>query len=519
MSGATQNSLREQAFTALAQEAARVRKTPLAALFGADPGRAAQWTLSAPHLTIDLSKQRLDSGVAEALGKLAQAAGFDDWRARLLAGDKVNNTEQRAAAHTLLRAPNPPAEFAAARAKTAAFAAALTGVDSIVHIGIGGSDLGPRLVYDALKPLRRPGMQVRFVANIDGADIADALEGLDPKRTLVIVVSKTFTTLETLSNGNAARAWLGDDARLAAVTAAPDKARAWGVGGDHIFPFADSIGGRYSVWSAVGLVLECALQENVFARVRAGAAEIDAYFASTPFASNAVALAAGAQLLNRECLARASYALIPYAHRLRLLPSWMQQLEMESNGKRVDRDGAPIARPSAGVTWGEPGTVAQHSFFQLLHQGVEEIPVEFVFSTRGSEGPASHRIPLLANALGQARSLMLGKTEAQAKAEMIAAGIAEAEAARLAAHRTFPGDRASTIIALDALTPEALGALLAFYEHRTFTQAVLAGINPFDQYGVELGKEMAGQLTPVLEGKAGTELDSSTAAWVARLKA
>lgn len=518
MTSAIPNTLRAQAFDALSNEARRLQKTPLAALFGADPNRAAQWTLNAPHLTVDLSKQRLSPGVAGALARLAEAAEFNDWRTRLLYGEIVNVTEKRAAQHIALRAAAPPPEMAATRARTADFARGLSGVNAVVHIGIGGSDLGPRLIYDALRPLRRPDVTVRFAANIDGADIADALDGLDPKRTLVIIVSKTFTTLETLANGAAARAWLGDDSRLVAVTAAPDKAKAWGIGEARIFPFWDSIGGRYSVWSAVGLVLEIALAEGAFARVRDGAGEMDSYFARTPFAENAICLAAGAQMLNREVFGRGSYALIPYLQRLKLLPAWMQQLEMESNGKRVDRDGAALARLSAGVTWGEPGTVAQHSFFQLLHQGVEEIPVEFVLSQSGGEGPAAHRIPLLANSLAQARALMLGKSETQAKAEMVAGGMSEAEAARLAPHRTFPGDRASTIIGLDALTPESLGALLAFYEHRTFTQAVLAGINPFDQYGVELGKEMANQLTPAFEGKDVAGLDSSTEAWVKRLR-
>lgn len=519
MTDATANPIRAQAYQRLESEALRVRRAGLSSLFAADSGRAAQWTISAPHLTVDLSKQRLDPAVAAALAALAGAAEFDAWRARLFAGDPVNVTEKRAAMHWALRAPNPSAEIEETRARIAAFARDLQGIDAIVHLGIGGSDLGPRLVYDALKPLRRRDITLRFAANIDGADIADALDGLDAARTLVIVVSKTFTTLETLANGNAARAWLGDDARLVAVTAAPDKAKAWGVAADRIFPFWDSIGGRYSLWSAVGLALEIALEPGTIARLHAGAAEMDAYFQHTPFAESAIGLSAGVQLINRECFGRASYALIPYVQRLKLLPAWMQQLEMESNGKRVDRDGRPIARASAGVTWGEPGTTAQHSFFQLLHQGVEEIPVEFVLALHGSEGPASHRLPLLANALGQARALMLGKSEAEAKAEMMKAGVSEAEAARLAPHRTFPGDRASTIIGLDALTPEALGALLAFYEHRTFTQAVLAGINPFDQYGVELGKEMANALTPVLEGARGVDgLDASTAAWVGRVK-
>lgn len=510
---------REQVFARLTAEAARLRRSRLTDLFAADPDRAAAFTMKAAGLMVDLSKQRLDAGLVSAFADLAAAADFDGWRTKLFAGERVNVTEKRAAEHPALRAPNPRADIAEAQARMAAFAKSLTGVNAIVHLGIGGSDLGPRLVYDALRPHRRLDIDVRFAANIDGDDIADALYGLDPAKTLVIVVSKTFTTLETIWNGNHARAWLGEHAkgRLAAVTAAPDKAAAWGVDPSAIFPFWDSIGGRYSVWSAVSLVLEIALRDNCLAGMRKGAAEMDRYFAQTQFAQNAVALSACAQMANRELYGCASYALIPYVHRLRLLPAYMQQLEMESNGKRVDRDGRALARPSAGVTWGEPGTVAQHSFFQLLHQGVEEIPVEILFTAGGSTGPTWHHTPLLANALAQARALMVGKTEDQAKAEMIAAGVAPDEAARLAPHRAFPGDRPSTIMCLDDLSPPGLGALLAFYEHRTFTQAVLSGINPFDQYGVELGKEMATQLMPALEGKDWPkDLDGSTARWLNR---
>ncbi|MGE3141715.1 MAG: glucose-6-phosphate isomerase [Hyphomonadaceae bacterium] len=509
----------ETAFAAVAREAARLTAVRIRDLFAADPRRAEALTLCAAHLRMDFSKQRIDAAALAALAQFARAAGFEEARKRLFAGDIVNNTEKRPAWHTALRAAHPPAEVTETRARMRAFAAAHTDIDAVVHLGIGGSDLGPRLVLDALKPLRRPGLSVRFAANIDGAEIADALEGLNPARTLVIVCSKTFTTLETLSNAAAARDWLGAHAggRIAAVTAAPEKAAAWGVDEANIFPFWDWVGGRYSLWSAIGLVLEIALQDNAFGRLCEGARAMDTHFESAPFEANAPALAAAVQVWNREARGCGSYALIPYAHRLQMLPAYLQQLEMESNGKRVDREGRPIARPAAFVTWGAAGTVAQHSFFQMLHQGVQEIPVEFLIVETGAEGPPTHRAPLLANALAQARALMLGKSESEAKADMIAQGLSEAEAQRLAPHRAFPGDRPSTLIGLDALTPEALGALLAFYEHRTFTQGVMSGINPFDQFGVELGKQMATQLTPALEGARVDGLDPSTAAWAARL--
>jgi glucose-6-phosphate isomerase len=245
---------------------------------------------------------------------------------------------------------------------------------------------------------------------------------------------------------------------------------------------------------------------------------MDGHFRDAPIAENLPAISAAVQMWNREALGHGSYALVPYAERLRLLPTWLQQLEMESNGKGVTRDGAPLERSACAVAWGAAGTNAQHSFFQLLHQGVEEIPVEFIVNAGENEGPAAHRAKVYANALAQARALMVGKSAEQAKAEMIAGGANEAEASRLAPHRAFPGNRASTLMAIDALSPEALGALLAFYEHRTFTQAVLAGVNPFDQWGVELGKEMANALLPALEGRATPDLDPSTQSWVERLQ-
>ncbi|MGQ0534181.1 MAG: glucose-6-phosphate isomerase, partial [Caulobacteraceae bacterium] len=364
----------------------------------------------------------------------------------------------------------------------------------------------------------RPNLTVRFAANVDGADVADAIEGLDPARTLLIVASKTFTTQETLANVEFVRAW--GPARTAAATAAPDKAVAWGVAESDVFPFWDWVGGRYSLWSSVSLVCEIVLTHGVFFRMLVGAEGMDNHFRDAPFAQNLPAISAAVQTWNREPLGHSSYAVIPYAERLRLLPSWLQQLEMESNGKGVTRGGAPLERPACAVTWGAAGTNAQHSFFQPLHQGKGEIPVEFIINAGEHEGPPSHRAKVYANALAQARALMVGKNEAQAKAEMIAKGLTETEAARLAPHRAFTGNRASTLMAIDALSPEALGALLAFYEHRTFTQAVLAAVNPFDQWGVELGKEMANALLPGLEGGAAAPaaLDASTWNWLQRLR-
>ncbi|MGE0828805.1 MAG: glucose-6-phosphate isomerase [Hyphomonadaceae bacterium] len=506
--------------SAFDREAERLLSMRLSDLFARDPARAADFTFAAPHMTLDVSRERVDKAALAVIEAMAEAADLAGWRDRMFAGDIVNITEGRAARHVALRSANPPDEVREVRARMRALAQEIASggeIDAILHVGIGGSDLGPRLVLDALKPYRRANFQVRFAANVDGADFADAVEGLDPARTLVVLVSKTFTTLETLFNAGLARAWLGPhaSARFAAVTAAPQRAAEWGVPAERIFPFWDWVGGRYSLWSAVGLSVEIALQDGAFDRLLAGAAEMDAHFRDAPFAQNAPFIAAAVQTWRREALERGSYALVPYAHRLALLPAWAQQLEMESNGKFVTREGDALDRPAAAVTWGAVGANAQHSFFQMLHQGVDEIPVDFVLvKDAGGEG----RTSLLANALAQAQALMHGKTEEAAFADMRAAGLSEEDAARLAPHRAFPGDRASSILALDDLSPESLGALLAFYEHRIVAQAFLAGVNPFDQFGVELGKDMAGRLAPALEGKSSAPEDPTTAAWIARLK-
>ncbi len=510
----------EAVWAGVAQQAQRLKTTSLAALFERDPARVDALTFHAPHLTLDLSRQRLDAGALTALALYALAREAVSWRDQMFVGEAVNVTERRAARHFAVRGTAPDEEAKTVLAHMRALAARIHAgelgpIDAILHIGIGGSDLGPRLISAALRPYARANMKLRFVANIDEADFIDATADLDPARTFVIVVSKSFTTLETLANGAWARDWMGANAsaRLAAVTAAPERARAWGVDAEKIFPFWDWVGGRFSLWSAVGLSTLVTLQDGVFERLLAGAGEMDDHFREAPFASNAPMIAAALQAWNREALGLGSYALIPYTERLALLPAYLQQLEMESNGKGVTRDGETLARPASAVTWGAAGTNAQHSFFQMLHQGVEEIPVEFLLvKDAGGRG----RIDLLANALAQAQALLHGKSAAAAYEDMRAAGVEEEEARRLAPHRTFPGDRASTILALEDLSPESLGALLAFYEHRTVAQAFLAGINPFDQFGVELGKAMAKDLTAALSGDGPPPDDPATRAWVGR---
>ena len=508
---------------------------PIAILFNVEPDRLSRLTLDAAGLHIDLSKQPWDTAAFDAGMALIEAAGLEDARAALFAGAIVNRSEHRPALHMALRAP-PGAGFAAvshevdaARARMAAFAEGIrsggivgaTGqpFKAVVHIGIGGSDLGPRLVWEALRPLE-PQITLRFVANIDGAEIAAALAGLDPATTLVVAVSKTFTTAETLANATAARDWLGPAgaAHFVAVTANVDGAKAFGVAEDRVFPFWDWVGGRYSVWSAVGLSCAIGLGWDVFARLLAGAAAMDDHFLHAPTPRNAPILLALAHLCSRDALARPLRAVVPYARRLALFPSYLQQLEMESNGKRVSDTGAPLTRPTAAAVFGDAGTNGQHAFFQLLHQGSDVIPVDIVAVAAGDEGPPAFQAKLLANAVAQGEALMVGKSETQVRAELEAHGLPPADIDALAPQKTFPGDRPTSFILLPRLTPETLGALIALYEHKVFVEGVLWGIDSFDQWGVELGKSLATQVLGELEGATAATHDPSTAALIARLR-
>jgi glucose-6-phosphate isomerase len=528
------------AFEAAAREAAGTR---IDARLAAEPDRLQRLTLDAAGLHLDLSKQPWSAEALSAGLALARAAGLEEARAGLFGGAVVNASEGRAVLHPALRAPDDARyaaqgelvsdEVEAGRAKMRAFAegvrsGAVAAKDgrpfrALVHIGIGGSDLGPRLVWEALRPLDMP-LELRFAANVDGAEIAAALHGLDPRETLVVTVSKTFTTQETLANATAARAWLqatlGEDVggHLAAVSAAPETAAAFGVPEDRVFAFRDWVGGRFSVWSAVGLSCAVGLGWEAFQAFLDGAAAMDAHFTQAPLERNAPVLLALTQLLNRNGLGRGARAVVPYAQRLRLLPAFLQQLEMESNGKRVTADGRPVPRPTAPVVFGDAGTNGQHAFFQLLHQGADVIPVEFVAAARSGEGPAGAHAKLLSNLLAQGEALLIGRPEVEVRAELAGKGLDAAAIDTLAPQRTFPGDRPSSLILMDALTPASLGALLALYEHKTFVEGVLWEINSFDQWGVELGKTLAGRILTEWEGGAPGAHDASTAALLARLK-
>jgi glucose-6-phosphate isomerase len=477
-------------------------------LFERDPDRLSSLTLDAAGLHFDWSKTHLDSDLLQFFAKLAEDMDFAGRRDALFAGDNVNPTEGRPAEHVAERGNGAPDAVEAAAARRARMRALIDAVEAgafgdvsaVLHIGIGGSVLGPALLVDALGR-RGARADVRFLSNIDGEAFDEAVRGLDPATTLVVVVSKTFTTAETLANMDAALAWLGKGqvsdpyGRLIGVTAQPGAAVEAGIDESRVLQFSEGVGGRYSLWSAVGVSAALALGWDAFEELLEGAAEMDRHFRFSKAAANAPLVAAFADQLYLQKLAFQTRAVFAYDERLRLLPSYLQQLEMESNGKSVRLDGSPISGRSAPVTWGGTGTDAQHAVFQLLHQGTQPIPVEFVAVAQGEDSlsPDRHR-QLLLNAFAQGAALMSGRASKDP-------------------HRSYSGNRPSSTVLLDRLDARSLGALLAFYEHRTFANAVLLGINPFDQFGVELGKDIARKLG---EGADEESLDPSTRALMER---
>ena len=532
------------AWTRLEAAAKAAGEKRIVEMFEAEPRRLETLTLDVAGLHIDLSKQAWDEAGLEAALDLAHAADVEGARTRMFGGEAINSSEGRAVLHTALRAAKDAdvraggvpvmAEVEAVRVRMKAFTEAVrsgaikgaTGkpFKAILHIGIGGSDLGPRLLWDALRPIK-PTIDLRFVANIDGAEFALTTADLDPTETLVIVVSKTFTTQETLTNATAARAWLvealgetGANQHLAAISTALDKTAAFGVADDRVFGFWDWVGGRYSLWSSVSLSVAVACGWEAFEGFLQGAAAMDAHFRDAPLEKNAAVLIALAQIFNRNGLDRRARSVVPYSHRLRRLASFLQQLEMESNGKSVGPDGQPVKHGTATVVFGDEGTNVQHAYFQCMHQGTDITPLEFVALAQSDEGPAGMHAKLLSNVLAQAEALMVGRTTDDVRAELVAKGVPEAEIATLAPQRTFAGNRPSTLVVLDRLTPQTFGALIALYEHKTFVEGVIWGINSFDQWGVELGKVMAGRILPELESGAVGSHDPSTTALIERLK-
>ncbi len=508
-------------------------------LFDADPKRAQTFSASTGDMVFDYSKTAIDADIRTALIRLCDEAGLSDCRGAMFAGQKINETEDRAVLHTALRNLDGGAVEVDGQdvmpgvletlQRMRVFAeevrgGAVQGVGGsftdVVNIGIGGSDLGPVMATHALAPYH-DGPRVHYVSNVDGAHIADTLRQLDPKRTLIVVASKTFTTIETMTNARTARAWMvdggGDPSRqFAAVSSALDKTESFGIPSERVFGFADWVGGRYSVWGPVGLPVMIAVGSNAFDAFLRGGQAMDLHFRSADWVENMPVMLALVGLWHRQVLGYSSRAVLPYDQRLLRLPAYFQQLEMESNGKSVAMDGSSLTVPSGPVVWGEPGTNGQHAFYQLIHQGTDTIPCEFMVAADGHEPElAHHHRLLLANCLAQSEALMRGRSLDEARARMAEKGLQGDELERQARHRVFSGNRPSTTLIYPKLTPFVLGQIIALYEHRVFVEGVLLGINSFDQWGVELGKELATSLGPVVDGEVGTaSKDGSTAALV-----
>ena len=481
--------------------------------FAADPNRFDRFSLQAPHVFADLSKNLVDSATQALLLALAAECGVEEHRDAMFAGEPINTTEQRAVMHWLLRSPpGAPgagaqhAEVLATRDAMLAYADAVRsdeGITDIVNIGIGGSDLGPQMAVLALQGFAHPAKRFHFVSNVDGHELAAVLAQVKPQSTLFLIASKSFNTIETMTNAHSARQWFDsnggrDVARhFAALTTNVSAARDFGI--STTFGFWDWVGGRYSLWSAIGLPIAMAIGSTRFLEMLAGAHAMDGHFRTAPLAQNLPVRLALLDVWYRNFHGFGSRSIAPYHSAMRRLPAYLQQLEMESNGKRVDSHGAALPLQTAPVLWGEPGTNGQHAYFQMLHQGTDVVPVEFVAVRRATHTLNGHHEQLLANVVAQAQALMLGKADD-------------------GGHRHFPGNRPSTMLLLDELTPQSLGALIAMHEHRVFTSGSLWGINSFDQWGVELGKVLAEDIAQRLQGGDLAGLDGSTAGLLRKLR-
>lgn len=532
------------AFLALETHAPTLENLPTRDLFANDPARFENFSVALDDFLFDFSKHRITRETVDLLVALAKARHLEARRDALFSGEAVNNTENRAAMHMALRdlsarpimiggenvRPAIEAErekvFAFARAVRSGEARGATGLPftDVVNIGIGGSDLGPAMAARALSPYRGEGPRTHFVSNVDGADLADTLAGLDLSRTLFIVSSKTFTTQETMANAASARARvvgaLGEDAvgkHFAAVSTKLDKVAAFGIDASRVFGFWDWVGGRYSLWSSIGLALAIGVGPEHFTQFLQGGFDIDEHFRSAPLDRNIPALMALLGVWHRNVLRRPAHAVIPYDQRLARFPAYLQQLDMESNGKSVTRDGGLATHQTGPVIFGEPGTNGQHAFFQLLHQGTDVTPIDFLVAAEPTAADAHHHALLFANCLAQAEAFMRGRTLEEAKAQLRAQGMGDEDVETLAPHKVFPGDRPSSVLLYRKLDPRTLGRLVALYEHKVFVQSVIWDINPFDQWGVELGKELANRLGPIVgDADASTAgLDGSTAGLIA----
>ncbi len=534
-------------FRALQHHSTQTKDRQLRRLFSQDPTRFSSFSLEAAGLFLDYSKNILDHTTLQLLADLARECGIETQREAMFCGEKINSTEQRAVLHTALRAPrnqalhigeqNVSADVHAVLDHMNAFTKRVrdgewkgyTGkaITDIVNIGIGGSDLGPKMVCHALRSYAHPRLTMHFVSNVDGHDMDAVLSTTPPDTTLFIVVSKTFTTLETLLNAQSARAWFlqqGTEDDLAqhfvAVSTNTEAVKTFGIDPANMFPFWDWVGGRYSVWSAVGLAAALSIGFEHFSDFLAGAHAMDEHFRHASLESNMPVLLGLIGVWNRNFLGCSSLSIAAYHQDLSKFPAYLQQLEMESNGKRVMREGAAIDIETCPVIWGDCGTNGQHAYFQLLHQGTDIIPIDFIAALKPSHHLPGHHAALLANCFAQSEAFMRGKTADEVRADLQKTGVSNDAIENMVPHKTFPGNRPSNTILMDSLTPAALGALIALYEHKTFVQGIVWNVNSFDQWGVELGKVLARTIQSELIAESRPENhDSSTNGLIARAKA
>jgi glucose-6-phosphate isomerase len=528
----------------LSSLAAETGNTHMRQLFEVDAQRAERYRVKACGILLDYSKNRINDNVMAQLLALADACRLGAQRDAMFGGENFNNTENRAVLHTALRHQGQTPilvagedvlpEVRAVRERCYAFARRVRSgewkgfdgqaISDVVNIGIGGSDLGPLMVCEALKPIAS-GPRVHFVSNVDSAHIVATLKNLNPATTLFVIASKTFTTIETLTNARSARQWLleavgGDASAVAkhfvAVSTNREKVTAFGIDANNMFGFWDWVGGRYSLWSAIGLPIMLAVGPENFDELLVGAYEMDEHFRTAPAATNLPVLLALLGIWYVNFLGARSHVIAPYNQTLHRLPAFLQQLDMESNGKGVRRDGERIAYATGPVIWGEPGINGQHAYFQLLHQGTSLIPVDFILALQQPGTLPNHQRTLAASCLAQSAALMRGKDADEVRAELTARGMPEHDIPMAIPHRVFSGNRPSNTLLLDALSPRSLGSLIALYEHKVFVQGVIWDVNSFDQWGVELGKQLASGIESVLDGKADAgAYDSSTQALMA----
>ena len=536
-------STRKSLLNPLMKHRKRLGDTTMRELFAGDADRFKSFSVKAGDLLLDYSKNRVDAKAMAALFELAREAGVEDKRDRMWAGEHINTTEDRAVMHMALRYRGtkpvkvdgrdvmPDVRDVLERMKVFSTQVrdgtirGATGetITDVINIGIGGSDLGPAMVTLALAPYTREDLRAHYVSNVDGAHIHDTLKGLDPKRTLFIVASKTFTTDETMTNAATARAWiangLGEAAvpdHFAALSTNLEACAAFGIKSDRIFGFWDWVGGRYSVWSAIGLPVAITVGFENFEAFLTGAYEMDQHFLKTKLEKNLPVIMGLLGVWYRNAWGFATHAVLPYDQRLSRFAAYLQQQDMESNGKSVNLNGKPVDYSTGPIVWGEPGTNGQHAFYQLIHQGTNVIPVDFLVAAQPHEQLPPHHDKLVANVLAQAEALMLGKTREEVVTELANQGLAKAAIKALAPHKEFPGNRPSNVLMYPKLTPERLGSLVALYEHKVFVQGAIWDVNSYDQWGVELGKQLAKALLPKVRGEAKADgHDSSTKGLVA----